>query len=39
MLADLRDKNYRVIEDMIGRQLDKNINAYTVKAETFEIGG
>jgi len=39
VLADLRDKNYRVIEDMIGRQLDKNINAYTVKAETFEIGG
>tara|TARA_R100000808_G_scaffold7129_2_gene21046 strand:+ start:5210 stop:5734 length:525 start_codon:yes stop_codon:yes gene_type:complete len=39
ILNDLRDKNYKVIEDMVGQQLDKNINKYTSKPETFRIGG
>ena len=38
VLNDLRDKNYKVIEDMIGRQLDKNINTYTSKPTTHKIG-
>ena len=38
VLNDLRDKNYKVIEDMIGRQLDKNINTYTSKPITYKIG-
>jgi len=39
VLADLRDENYKVIEKMIGTQLDRNIRKYTTKSETFKIGG